>query len=214
MQRRFGWAVLAGLGGLLFALTAIGVSWQAGTSISDGDLGATASAVGVGALTLLFWWWITLGAWNRFRPPLDPETGEPVHDDEPVGPWGIVGRVLVVVLVATFVGGGLWLAYGARQATQEAEAVRGRAEREANRRELTVADVERARAEGLTWAADGEGPDPYQQLLDVEGATVADVSVDGDRAAILLRLPDSPPCVVVDVDADNLISTRLSNSCS
>ncbi len=79
VQRRFGWAVLAGLGAALFALTAIGVSWQVGASIGDGDLGAAASAVGVGALTLLFWWWITLGAWRRFRPPLDPATGLPVH---------------------------------------------------------------------------------------------------------------------------------------
>lgn len=213
MQRRFGWAVLAGLGAALFALTAIGVSWQVGASIGDGDLGAAASAVGVGALTLLFWWWITLGAWRRFRPPLDPATGLPVHEEQPVGPWGVVGRVLVVVLVAGFVAGGLWLAVEARQATRAAEAVRDRAEREANRRDLTVADVARARADGLVWAADGEGPDPYQELLPVEGAVVADVSVDGDRAAVLLRLPDSPPCVVVDIDADDLISTRLTSSC-
>lgn len=208
-----GWAVLAGIGGLLFVLTALGVSWQVGTSIGDDRPGSAASAAGVGALTLLFWWWITLGSWNRFRPPTDPDTGLPLREEEPVGPWGVVGRVLVVVLVGTFVAGGLWLASEARDATRAAEAVRDRAEREANRRDLTVADVEQARADGLTWAADGEGPDPYQELLSVPGASVADVSVDGARAAILLRLPESPPCVVVDIDADDLISTRITSSC-
>lgn len=206
--------MLAGIGALLFVLTALGVSWQVGTSIGDGRLGAAAGAVGVGALTLLFWWWIALGAWSRFRPPTDPATGLPIRDEEPVGPWGVVGRVLVVLLVGTFVAGGLWLAVGARRATQAADRVRERAEREANRRELTVADVEQARADAAVWVASGEGPDPYQELLSVPGASVADVSVDGDRAAILLRLPESPPCVVVDIDADDLIATRLTSSCS
>ncbi|MEZ5178734.1 MAG: hypothetical protein R2746_10765 [Acidimicrobiales bacterium] len=214
MQRRVGWAALAGLAGLLFGLTAIGVSWSAGTSIAHHDPLGAAEAAGLGALTLVFWWWIALGAWNRYRPPIDPATGRPKRAEEPVGPWGIVGRVLVVVLVLAFVGGGGWLAWEARQATRAAEDVRHRAEREASRRQLTVADVDRARAAELTWAGDQEGPDPYDQLLEVEGAYVSDVSVDGNRAAILLRLPDSPPCVVVDIDADDLISTRLSNACT
>lgn len=209
--------MLAGIGATLFVLTALGVSWQVGTSIGDGRLGSAVSALGVGALTLVFWWWITLGSWNRFRPPTDPTTGLPIRDEatEPVGPWGVVGRVLVVVLVTTFVAGGLWLAFEAREATRAAEAVREDAERQANERNLTVADVERASTDALAWIASGEGPDPYEGLLDVPGASVDDVSVDDDgrHAAILLRLPDSPPCVVVDIDADDLVSTRLTGSC-
>jgi hypothetical protein len=207
--------VLAGIGALSFVLTALGVSWQVGTSIGDRQLGSAAGALGVGALTLLFWWWITLGSWTRFRPPADPETGLPIRHEEPVGPWGVVGRVLVVVLVATFVAGGLWLASEARTATRAAEQVRDRAERLANERNLTVADVEQARADALVWTLDPTGPDPYDELLDVPGASVDDVSVDddGDRAAVLLRLPSSPPCVVVDIDADDLVSTRITNSC-
>jgi hypothetical protein len=107
------------------------------------------------------------------------------------------------------------LATEAREATRAAEQVRDRAERQANERNLTVADVERARVDAVAWVATGEGPDPYTDLLDVPGASVDDVSVDedGDRAAILLRLPDSPPCVVVDIDADDLVSTRITSSC-
>lgn len=205
--------MLAGLGALLFSLTALGISWQVGTSIRDGQPGSAASALGVGALTLLFWWWITLGSWNRYRPPTDPSTGLPLRDEEPVGPWGVVGRVLVVVLVGTFVAGGLWLAVEARQATSAAEDVRARAEREANRRNLTVADVQQAQRDHQVWSWDAaSGTDPYVELLDVPGARVWDVTVENGRALVLLRL-DRVPCVIVEIDRDDLIRTHTTTRC-
>ncbi len=204
--------MLAGVGALLFTLTALGVSWQVGTSIGDGKLGSAAGTLGVGALTLLFWWWITLGAWTRFRPPTDPATGLPIRDEEPVGPWGVVGRVLVVVLVGTFVAGGLWLAVGARRATQAAERVRERAEREANARNLTVADVEQAQRDRTVWSWGESGTDPYDELLEVEGARVWEVAVEDGEAQILLRL-DHVPCVIVEIDRDDLIRTHTTMRC-
>lgn len=207
--------LLAVIGGVFFVLTAVGTAWQVGLAISAHEGAAAAESAVVGVLVLVFWRWITLGAWLRYRPPLDPETGLPLREEAPVGPWGIVGRILMALIVIVFVGGAVWASTRSLSATREARRVEDRAELAARAQHLTVADVQAAERELQTWlATGGSGPDPIDELLDVDGAVVRDVSVEHSDAAILLVTDESPPCVVVNVDRNDLISTHLTSDCT
>ena len=214
VERRLGWAILAGIGATFLVLTAVGYTWQVADALADGRGGAALETAGLGVLVVVFWRWITLGAWLRYRPPLDPETGEPVRVAEEIGPWGIVGRVLLMVLVVGFMAVGLVLAFTSDGSVREARKVADRAEYAAREQELTVADLKAVDVDHQAWAIEADGqPDPYRKLLHVRGASVAAVSVTDDQGSVLLRLPGSPPCVVIDVDRHDIISSRLTSDC-
>ena len=214
MARRWGWMALAALSALFLVGTALVGAWTIGIAIRDGGRWGVLTALVPVALGLLFWRWIALGAWLRANPPIDPETGEPVREPEEVGPWGVVGRVLLGIMVLALVGIGVWAATAGRQATDRAETVRDQAERIARRRSLTVADVADAQDARIAWASSPDGEaDPYQALLPGTEATVIRVSVSDEGAAILIEPDRAPPCVVVTVDRNDLIRSRLSDAC-
>lgn len=215
MLRRWGWYGLAAVGGVAFVGTAIGGAWGLGLALRDGELGGAVLGAGPVVLGLVFWRWISLGAWLRARPPLDPETGQPVHPAEPIGPWGIVGQILLVLIVGGFTVLAVYAATLDREATDAADGVRGRAERIVRSNGIGVAEVEQARIERTTWAGDDgtDRPDPFDRLAVVPGADLIDVSVRDGQAALLFSPDDAPPCVVVTVDADGLVRSRLTSDC-
>ena len=214
VERRLGWAILAGIGATFLVLTAVGYTLQVAVDLVDGRSGSALETAGLGVLVVVFWRWITLGAWLRYRPPLDPETGQPVRVAEEIGPWGVVGRVLLMVLVVGFMAAGLALAFTSDHTTRDARKVADRAEFAARDRDLTVADLKAVDVDHQAWALQADGqPDPYRKLLHVDGASVTAVSVSDDHGSVLLRLPGSPPCVVIDVDRHDIISSRLTSNC-
>ena len=217
MARRWGWLALATVGALFFLASAIGGAWALGLALRDGDVARALLGAGPVVLTLVFWRWITLGAWLRATPPLDPDTGKPIARAEPAGPWGVVGRILLVLLVAGFTGALVWGPTVDRRTTNAAEGVRSQAERSVRADGTTVADVDRIRTARSVWAS-GAGtvaaePDPFDELAQVPGAELVDVSVQGRQAALLFEPDDSPPCVVVTIDGDDLVRSRLTATC-
>jgi hypothetical protein len=210
-MRHTGWAALAVVGALLFVATALGGTYAFGLALVDGAvLDAVGTALTIG-LSLVFWKWITLGAWVRAQPPDADQAAEPAA--EPIGPWGMVGRVLMIGLVGVLVAGVLWGNVVDRSSTNAAQEVRSEAEREARRVDLTVGQVEQARALDDASTGDDRAPTSVAGLLDVPGARVVDTSVDEGRAALLLRPDTSPPCVVVSVDANGIIASRITTAC-
>jgi hypothetical protein len=212
-MRRTGWLALTGVGAAFFALTALGGTYAVGLALADGAWLDALGGGGFTVLTLVFWKWITLGAWIRANPP-DPE--DPAAADrpapEPIGPWGIVGQVLMVLVVAGFVAVVVAATVSDRSATDAAEEVRDDALRAARRAQLSVEAVEQARS------ADASPPEQragaaVADLLDVPDARVVDSSVDDGRAALLIRPDAGAPCVVVSVDANGILSSALTDDC-
>lgn len=219
MTRRIGWIAFAVFALVGFVGSAIGGAWTIGIELADGSPFTTLMAAATTIVWLAFWRWIGLGAWLRAHPPLGDD-GLPVRTMEPVGPWGIVGRVLLSLMVIGFVTTTVWGAVVENRTTERAEQTRVKAERAARSNELTVADAKAASLAYSTWAwsaadAVDPGPSPFDDLLTVPNAHVVDVSVTKDGAAILVH-PDSgtPPCVVVTVDDSDIIRSRLSQDCS
>lgn len=216
-MRRFGWMAFATFALVAFVTSAVGGAWTVGIQLSDGSPFSTLMALGTTILWLVFWRWIGLGAWLRAHPPLGDD-GLPVRTMEPVGPWGIVGRVLLSLMVIAFVTVTVWGAVDDQRANERAERVRVDAERIARIDKLTVADVKAADVTyGIwSWSADSNdpGPSPLAELLTVPDAHVVDVSVTAEGAAVLIH-PDggTPPCVVVTVDESDLIRSRLTDDC-
>ncbi|MEO6989767.1 MAG: hypothetical protein ABI239_14105 [Aquihabitans sp.] len=217
MTRRIGWLAFAVFALLGFVGSAIGGAWTIGIELADGSPFTILMAAGTTIAWLFFWRWVGLGAWLRAHPPLG-EDGLPVRALEPVGPWGIVGRVMLSLMVIGFVTLTVWGAVDNQRVNERAEQIRVKAERIARSNELTVADVQTAeKAYGIwSWSAGSKapGPNPYDELLTVSDAQVVDVSVTSDGAAVLIH-PDggTPPCVVVTVDEDELIRSRLTEDC-
>lgn len=217
MLRRSGWLALAGVAVLVGVASAAGLAWQLFVAVRDGKPAAVVLASVVGAMVLGFWALIGLGAWYRANPPIDDETGEPVARPE-VGPWGRVGRVLTVAVLAGLVAVGIWATTAGRRSDQAAQRVRVRADRTARQAGITVDKVSQARSAFLTWSTTQDpdrptGPSPLDQLLPVPGAEVVDAAVDPSHAALLLRPDEGPPCVVVDVDEADVVTTRLTRRC-
>ncbi|CAN5309472.1 hypothetical protein BH20ACT3_BH20ACT3_16750 [soil metagenome] len=133
---------MAAMGALFFVGTALGGTYALGLALVDG---AMVDALGTGltaGLSLIFWRWITIGAWVRSEPPAGDEQ-EP--RSEPVGPWGVVGQVLMVTVVGGLVAVLLWTSVAERGATRAAEGVRVDAERAARQAGLTVDQVRATR---------------------------------------------------------------------
>lgn len=218
MTRRIGWVAFAVLALVGFVASAIGGAFTIGIELANGSPFTTLTAAGTTLLWLVFWRWVGLGAWLRAHPPLGDD-GLPIRTLDPVGPWGVVGRVLLSLLVVGFVTVTVWGAVSNRRSNDRAERVRVAAERVARSDELTVAEVKAASTAQLTWAWDADQSDaglsPLDQLLTVPDARVIDASVTDEGAAVLLRPNgDGPPCVVVTVDNDDLIRSRLTNDCT
>lgn len=201
-MRRAGWLIFAGVAAICFAGTVIGGAWMLGIALSDGTPFAVLTVAIQTALMVVFWRWIGLGAWLRANPPLG-EDGLPVRTLEPVGPWGVVGRLLLSLLAVGAIVVSVWGAVDDQNINERADRVRADAERAAKGAGLTVADVERASV----------AVPLYDDLLRVDDAVVTKVSVTKDGAAILLRLDESPPCVVVTIDRRELIRSRVTNDC-
>jgi len=217
VARRWGWLVLATVGALFFLASAIGGAWALGLALRDGDVARALLGAGPVVLTLVFWRWITLGAWLRANPPLDPDTGKPIARAEPAGPWGVVGRILLVLIVAGFTGALVWGPTVDRRTTNAAEGVRSQAERSVRADGTTVADVDRIDTARTIWANGAgtvaAGPDPFDELAQVPGAELVDLSVQDGQAALLFEPDDNPPCVVVTIDGDDLVRSRLTATC-
>ncbi len=202
--------MLAGASGLLLVTTVLFTTWQVGLAVSDRSLGDGASALAFGGLQATLWKWIGLGAWERARPRVDPDTGEPLPPSEPIGPWGWVGRGLLALLAVVVLGFGAWITVEGRDEAAATERLRGDAERAARRADLTVGDVAASLAPGLDHLARLE---ELERRLDVDDATVVDASAADGRAAILLRPDGGGSCVALDLDRNDLASTRVVSSC-
>lgn len=213
-MRRTGWLTLAGIGAAFFALTALGGTYAVGLALRDGAL---LDALGGGlltGLTLVFWKWITLGAWIRAHPtdPDDPADAER-RVVEPVGPWGVVGQVLMVLLVAGLTAVVVIANVADRSATSAAEEVRQDVLRVARRSGLSVEGVEAARSIDAAASESARVGVAVADLLEVPDARVVDSSVDDGRAALLLRPDAGAPCVVVAVDTNGIVTSALTNDC-
>jgi hypothetical protein len=199
------------LSALMFVATAIGGTLLLGISVGDGEAWPAVRALLSGIAGLAFWRWVGLGAWQRSQPPGpdDPDPGARM------GPWGVVGVVLTVLVLGGLGAGIVWAGVVDWRTSRAAEEVREDADLEARRNGLTVERVLDAEQDRQAWLFDQRGPDPYLDLLDVSGAEVVDTSVDPrGRAAILLRLPGSPPCVVVLVDRNDHVTSEVTSRCS
>ena len=219
MTRRIGWIAFAVLALVAFVGSAIGGAFTIGVALADGSPFDVLKAAGPTVIWLIFWRWIGLGAWLRAHPPLG-EDGLPVRTLEPMGPWGIVGQVLLSLMVVGFVTLTVWGTVVDQRDSERAEQVRSDAERIARNDELTVARVKAADLAYPNWAwtaadAADPGPSPYDDLLTVPDAHVVDAAVTDQGAAILIR-PDGsgPRCVVVTIDNSDLIGSRLTDDCS
>ena len=202
---------MAAVSGLFIVAAIVGGVVAVVVSISRRDTWAVVSSVVTATFGVLFWRWILLGAWLRVWPPegVDPS------EVDPVGPWGIVGRVLLALMVVFGVGLALWAMVVNSNAQEDAEKARDAAVRMAKDRRLTVDEVGRARSDFLRWSWDEDPrePNPYEKLLPLTEGEVADVAVEGDRASILIRLHDSPPCAVVDITHGDIIRGRITDRC-
>lgn len=217
VARRTGWLALGAVAAGFVVLTSAAMAWQLWVAVRDGKPGDVILAAALGAATLLFWAWIALGSWHGAYPPVDPETGRAVVP-APVGPWGWVGRFLVVAMVAGFAVVAVWADRAGRQRDASVERVRRAADRIARQRDLTVTQVSQARTAFDSWAvttgaSSDQRPNPLDQLLPVPGASVQDAVVEDGHAAVLVRPDEAPPCVVVDIDEANLVTTRISSRC-
>lgn len=216
MRRGIGWWALAAVSGVILTLTVVGGAVALVAEFMDGDAGGALSVLGAVGVSVLFWRWILLGAWLRIRPP---EGVDPTEAD-PVGPWGVVGRVMLGVLVIGFAGVSIWATVTTNEAVARAEEARDAGVRIARERKLTAADV--ARVQSMVSAVSWDAPEGssgseldelYDGLLEVPGAEVVAISADGDQASILLRVDGSPPCAVVDIVRGDLIRGRLTDDC-
>ena len=212
-MQRIVWWLLVVVSATFLALTLVGAGFAVVGRMLDLDvLGAGWAFVAL-VTGVLFWRWILLGAWLRLRPPegVDPSVVDPV------GPWGVVGRVMIAALVVGFLGVVVWVAVVGSAATDRAEEVRDAAVRIARDRGMTVADVTAAQnayvLEASSGDVDEDASDVYADLFDIPGARVVAVAVNGDEASILLRTEKSPPCAVVDIVRNDLIRGRITDKC-
>lgn len=211
MRDRIGWWLLAALSALLLVASAAAGLVLAGRAILDRTSLRLVAALGIGGVAAAFWWWILTSVRHRLAPSADA----PPTTTDPIGPWGVVGRALLAVTLLGVLALWVWADLVGSEAVERAEAARDEAVRLAEDLDLTVDDVEAARIAALSWAWGDEsaGPDPFQQLLPLEEGTVADVAVDGDRASILIRTDDSPPCAAVDITHGDIVRGRLTDRC-
>lgn len=167
----------------------------------------------IGTVVLfMFWRWIQVGAQRRVR--LLEEAGED-GAARSIGPWGVVGGVLTVLVLGGLIGLGIWSLTSLRADRDRAEAARDEAVAAAKRRKLDVETVRAVQQERLSASWDEEvHEDDLVELLPLEHGRVAEVSVAADTASLLIRPHGGgPPCAVVDIIYGDLVRGRLSNDC-
>lgn len=216
-RRTQGWWVLVVVGAIAFSTTALGGTVALALAVREGNGWLAAKGlIGIGA-TLLFWGWITLGAWHRIHEvPADEAVPSEAHR---WGPAAMVANGVVVLIFVAMIGFALWAAFATNRDDSEVNKVRDQVELAVQRSDVTRADVLRTKAASAAWAWNATGkprdrPDPMAAILVVPGARVVDLAVDEGHAAILIRPDKGSKCVVVDIDRDNVSSTRITDRCA
>ena len=197
--------MLAVTAGALAVLSAAGAVVGAIVAASERDLGRILLALVTGLLVATFWRWICLGAWYR---------AEGRIETTPVGPWGVVGRVLTVLVLGGLVVAVVWAAVATQEDEDRAARTRDQAEQAAERSNLTLTDVQRVVAARRDVTAPERGIPELEALLDVPDAEIVDAVVEGDQGSILV-MPDGQlsRCVVVTVDGAGVIDARVTSTC-
>lgn len=206
--RRWGWLVATGIAGVIAASTALGALWALSATV-DAGAGGWGVVTGGGA-GVLFWTWISAGCWRRAHEP-EPALDAPAP--VPRSPAFVAANVALAIVFTGMVAGGLWATVEAARTAERIDLVEHRVMVAARAVDLTVADLRLVADERRPWVATGAGTDPAAELLPVEGADVIDVAFEEDTAAVLFRPADGPPCVVLDIDSNGLLSTRSTNNC-
>lgn len=196
----------------MLMVTVAGGAVAAVARILDRDLAGVAG-VAVGTVVLfMFWRWIQIGADHRLRAPDGSDPDDPVRS---VGPWGIVGAVLTVLVLGGLIAFGIWSTVSLRGDRDRAETARDEAVAAAKQQKLDVDSLRPVHARRLAASWDGEPDgDELADLLPLEHGRITDLSIEGETASLLVR-PDGggPPCAVVDIVHGDLIRGRLSNDC-
>jgi hypothetical protein len=211
---RPGWVLLTGLGGAMGAIVAVTGLWALDLTVDLRGPGAGVRVL-LGAVTgVVFWTWIAAGAWRRATEPDDPYEPAPV----PRSVAFVAANVVLALVFTAIIGGGLWADVTMAREEDRTRVVEGRIERAARAARLTVDDVRALEREWQVYLATGvdgdAGTDPIEAVLAVEGASVVSVATTDTTGAVLFRPDEGPPCVVLDIDADDLISTRQTRRCS
>lgn len=206
MARRSGWAAFSVLSWALAVLSAVGAVVGAIVAAGHRDVGAILLTLVGGALVATFWRWMALGAWAR---------ADGRVETTPVGPWGVVGRVLMLLIVVGLVGAVIWAEVSTRKDDDRANRTRDRSEQAAEDQHLTVADVQSALAARSHAPVGGPESRSIERLLDISGARVVDASVEGDHASLLIWPDDRlTKCVVLTVDGAGVIDGRTTDRCA
>lgn len=166
---------------------------------------------------VVFWGWISAGCWRRAN---EPEPGP--YDPAPVprSRAFVAANAVLALLFTVMVGGGLWFGVQSARESERVELISHRVMVAAREARLTVDGLREVDVDRQAWllGSPGEvpaGPDPLVELLPVDGARAIDLAVrDDETAAVLFRPDDGPPCVVLDIDADGILSTRRTGNCS
>lgn len=205
------WAVLVAT-----ALVAAGtVAALVAGGLTDGGGPGVLRSLPFLVVALLFWRWVLRDVWERARPRTDPTTGGAVPTSEQVGPWGVVGRVMIASIV---VAGSLLVWAGATWERDAAGAVRAAEQAEVRARRLGLTyDEVAALVDAHRTAEDATGSRAAAAELDdrlaVPDARVVDVAVGGAGVAIFLLPSGGEPCGVLVIDTDDLRSTRTAQAC-
>ena len=211
-RRRWGWLALAALGGLLSLAAVVAGLVAFGTTVRSGSGSPFQVLTGTVAAGL-FWGWLAGGAWRRAREP-EPDPLEPSPVPRRVA--FVAANVVLALVVTGLLAGGVWFQVTSAREDERTDVIRTRVEVAAREAGLTVDDLRRLEPTWRAWLVQGEagrGPDPMADVVPVAGASVTDVSVSANRAAVLFRPDEGPPCVVLDIDELDIATTRQTRRC-
>jgi hypothetical protein len=211
---RWGWLAIAALGSLITLATVVGGLWALAITVDSGTGSPFQVLVGVAGASL-FWGWMTGGAWRRARDP-EPDPLEP--SPLPRRAAFVAANVVLAVMVTALVAFGLWFEITSAQDRARIDQLRTRIEVAARRADLTVEKVDHLRQERQFWmmavtSGREDAADPIKAVLAVDGAAVADIAVEDGRAAILFVPDAGPPCVRLDIDELDIITTSQVTRC-
>jgi hypothetical protein len=203
----------AAIGTLLAVAIAVCGLWALAAIVETGS-SPWGVLTGLGS-GLVFWGWIVAGCWARaHEPEPDPLDPAPV----PRSAAFVAANVVLAVLFTALVAGGLWAGVRSARDAERVDLISHRVLVAARAADVTVDGLRRLEVDRQAWIASSssgavDDPDPADELLPVEGASVVDVAARDDTAAVLFRPDDGLPCVVLDIDADGLLSTRSTTDC-
>ena len=215
--RRPGWLVASFVAGAFAGTIAVVGLWALAETVETGSGSTWRVITGTGA-GVVFWSWIAAGCWRHAH---EPEPGPYEPAPVPRSRAFVAANVVLALLFTALVAGGLWAGVESARETQRLDLIEHRVMVAARAADVTVDSLRDLSSDRQVWIAQGWGdepsddPDPGDLLLPVDGASVADVAVEEteNRAAVLFRPHEGPPCVVLDVDSHGLLSTRTTNNC-